>query len=148
MKNFKILCTLAAAVFLSACGSSVDISKPELAVAAYWESLATDNVDQFLKVMGDPKTGAPLDAQSQNYFKEQFPDMAKRYTGKIKTITITEVKYDEAKTSARVRVVLDDFDGESSKRRILAVKSGEEWHLQGAQGIDERSEAVRRFLGL
>lgn len=102
MNAIKTFCAVMAALVLSACGKSVDLSKPEFAVGAYWESLASDNVAQFLTTVGDSKEGKALDKESQVFFTERFAQLAKTFKGNIKTITVTEVKYDESKSTAQV----------------------------------------------
>lgn len=72
MNAIKTFCAVMAALVLSACGKSVDLSKPEFAVGAYWESLASDNVAQFLTTVGDSKEGKALDKESQVFFTERF----------------------------------------------------------------------------
>ena len=148
MKKIKMLCLAAAAVILSACGgSSVDLSKPEFAVGAYWESLAISDSEQFLNTIGDPKEGKALDEQSRIFFKNQFGKLSQKFNGNIKTILVTEVKYDEAKTSAKVKVLLERFDGSVSERRMLTVKNGDAWRLKGPQSGASGFEAIGEAFG-
>lgn len=151
MNAIKTFCAVMAALVLSACGKSVDLSKPEFAVGAYWESLASDNVAQFLITVGDSKEGKALDKESQVFFTERFAQLAKTFKGNIKTITVTEVKYDESKSTAQVKVLLERFDGSTSQRRMHTVKNGDSWRLKGAQsgasGFEAMGEAFDEALG-